>query len=53
MTSEEIHKMVRLGPKVVDHCHWSGAYRGAAHSGCNIAMRKSIKIPIIFHNLGG
>ena len=36
-----------------DHDHFTGNYRGAAHSKCNIAMRTVKKIPIFFHNLGG
>ena len=39
--------------KVRDHDHFSGKYRGAAHSKCNIAMRTVKKIPVFFHNLGG
>ena len=39
--------------KVRDHNHFSGKYRGAAHSKCNIAMRTVKKIPVFFHNLGG
>ena len=39
--------------KVRDHDHFSGKYRGAAHSKCNIAMRTVKKIPVFFHNLAG
>ena len=39
--------------KVRDHDHFTGRYRGAAHSKCNIAMRTVKKIPIFFHNLIG
>jgi hypothetical protein len=39
--------------KVRDHDHFTGDYRGAAHSKCNIAMRTVKNIPIFFHNLGG
>jgi hypothetical protein len=39
--------------KVRDHCHVSGAYRGAAHDKCNLKLRLSPEIPIIFHNLKG
>ncbi len=37
--------------KVVDHDHFNGAYRGAAHSKCNLQARKPKHIPIYFHNL--
>ena len=39
--------------KVRDHCHITGKYRGAAHWNCNINLKKSKKLPIIFHNLRG
>ena len=53
LTDEEIQKITKKGWKVRDHDHWTGQYRGAAHSGCNIAMRKVKKIPFVFHNLAG
>ena len=37
--------------KVRDHCHVTG--RGAAHWSCNINLKFSKKIPVIFHNLRG
>ena len=39
--------------KVRDNCHISGKYRGAAHWSCNINLKISKKIPVIFHNLKG
>ena len=39
--------------KVRDHDHISGKYRGAAHSHCNLQMRKLFKIPVFFHNFRG
>ena len=36
--------------KVSDHCHYTGQYRGAAHSVCNFKYSVSKKIPIVFHN---
>ena len=39
------------GQKVRDHCHISGKYSGAAHCCCNINLKVSKKVPVIFHNL--
>ena len=39
--------------KVRDHCHISGAFRGAAHNTCNLNFKYQKNIPIIFHNLRG
>ena len=36
--------------KVRDHCHYTGEYRGAAHSVCNLKYSLPKKIPIAFHN---
>ncbi len=45
---------------VRDHCHLTGAYRGAAHNDCNLKLQfrsdkrnQSFFIPVIFHNLKG
>ena len=40
-------------PKVRDHCHYSGFYRGAAHSLCNLRYRIPSYILVVFHNLSG
>ena len=37
--------------KVRDHCHYTGLYRGAAHSSCNLQYKIPNHIPVIFHNL--
>ena len=39
--------------KVRDPDHITGAYRGAAHSQCNLRLRKTYKIPIFIHNFRG
>ena len=36
--------------KNIDHCHFTGEYRGAAHSICNLKYSVPEKIPIAFHN---
>lgn len=42
-----------IGDKVRDHCHFTGKYRGAAHSCCNLKFRIPKFIPVFFHNLSG
>ena len=42
------------GDRVRDHDHLSGAFRGVAHSACNIAYSfRHFKLPVFFHNLAG
>ena len=36
--------------KVRDHCHFTGKYRGAAHSICSLRYKTPKKIPIVFYN---
>ena len=40
-------------PKVRDHCHYTGRYRGPAHTKCNLQYKILSYIPIMFHNLSG
>ena len=40
-------------PKVRDHCHYTGSYRGSAHSLCNLRYQIPSYIPVVFHNLLG
>ena len=37
--------------KVRDHCHITGKYRGSAHWGCNINLKLTKRVPVIFHKL--
>ena len=46
--------MERYRRKVVrDHCHYTGKFRGAAHNSCNLRLRRTKRIPVIFHNFTG
>ena len=40
-------------PKVRDHCHYTGLYRGPTHSLCNLRYKIPSYIPVVFHNLSG
>ena len=33
-----------------DYCHYTGKFRGAVHSFCNLKHKTPKEIPIIFHN---
>ena len=37
-------------PKLRDHCHYTGEYRGAAHSICNLKYIIPKEITVILHN---
>ena len=37
--------------KARDHCHITGKYRGSAHWSCDINLKVSKKLVVIFHNL--
>ena len=39
--------------KVRDHCHVTGNYRGASCNKCNLGMKMTKTILVIFHNLKG
>ena len=36
--------------KVRDHCHYTGKYRSADHSKCNLKYKIVKVIPVLFHN---
>ena len=36
--------------KAGDHCHYTGKYRGAAHSVCNLKFNMPNKNPVVFPN---
>ena len=47
---EIIKKNFKKSKKVRDHCHYTGKYRGAAHSICNLHYKIPKEIPLVFHN---
>ena len=40
-------------PKVRDHCHYTGKYKGPTHALCNLRYKIPSYIPVVFHNLSG
>ena len=36
--------------KTRDHCHYTGKYRGSAHSICHSTLNVPNELPLIFHN---
>lgn len=48
---EKIDSFNISNPKVRDHDHLTGKYRGAAHSKCNLNLKIPNFIPIFFHNM--
>ena len=49
-TDENNEQEFKLYHKVRDHCHYTGKFRGAAHSICNLTYKVPEEIPIVFHN---
>ena len=39
--------------KVRDHCHVTSKFRCDTHESCNLNLKFSKKVPVIFHNLRG
>ena len=49
-TDEKEKNAFKLYHKVRDHCHYTGKFRGAAHSICNLRYKTPKEISIVFHN---
>ena len=49
-TDKNDKNVFKLYHKVRDHCHYTGKFRGAAHSICNLRYKTPKEIPIVFHN---
>ena len=49
-------EITKNNPKVRDHCHFTGEYRGAAHKFYTLKLKikpGKTKIPVLLHNLRG
>ena len=46
-------QFTQTNQKARDHCHYTGLYRGPAHSLCNLRYKIPSYIPVVFHNLSG
>ena len=44
------HRHYKKLIKVIDHDHYTGKYRGAAHSICNLRYETQKDIPVVIHN---
>ena len=49
-TNENEENEFRQYKKVRDYCHFTGKFRGAAHSICNLRYKLPKKMPVSFHN---
>ena len=49
-TDENDKNAFKLYHKVRDHCHYTGKFRGAAHSICNLRYKTPKEIPVVLHN---
>ena len=50
--TDKDNKRYKNKRKVKDHCHYTGKFRGTAHSKCNLNYKVPKDIPIIIHNAG-
>ena len=44
------HKYYKSFTKAIDHDHYTGRYRGAAHILCNLRYGTQVDIPVVIHN---
>ena len=43
-------KGFKLKQKFRDHCHYTGKFRGAPHTICNLLYKLPREIPVVSHN---
>ena len=41
---------IKKRKKIRNHCHYTGKFRGAAHSECNLRYKVSKEFQVVFHN---
>ena len=49
-TDENDKNAFELYHKVRGYCHYTGKFRGATHSICNLRYKTPKEIPVVFHN---
>ena len=49
-TDENDKNTFKLYHKVKDHCYYTGKFRGAAHSTCNLRYKTPKEIRVVFRN---
>ena len=49
-TDKNDKNVFKVHHKVRDHCYYTGKFRGAAHSVCNLRYKTPNEIPVVFHN---
>ena len=47
---KKIKNEFKLYHKVRDHCHYTGKFRGAGHSICNVRYKTPKEILVVWHN---
>ena len=50
ITDENDKNAFKLYHNVRGHCHYTGKFRRAAHSICNLKYKTPKEIPVVFHN---
>ena len=50
LCTDKNNKEFKKMKKLRDHCHYTGKYRGAAYSNCNLNYKIPKEIPVVFHN---
>ena len=49
-TDKNDKNLFKLYHKEGDHCRYTGKFKGAAHSICNLRYKTPKEIPVVFHN---